>query len=58
MSREPRDVETMYEIQREKAKEDIAEITSELDAERNKLGMHKRPAIDEPYMQGDVDPLR
>ncbi len=48
----------MYEIQREKAKENIAEITSELDAERKRLGIHKRPAIDEPYMQGDVDPLR
>lgn len=55
---ERRTTEVIDIIQREKAKEDHAAITAELSEEEKELGQYKRPAIDEPITEGDVDPLR
>lgn len=55
---ERRTTEVISQIQAEKAKEDAAAITAELSDEEKALGMYKRPAIDEPITEGDVDPLR
>ena len=58
MTAERRTTEVINQIQTEKAKEDAAAITAELEEEEKELGKHKRPAIDEPIVEGDVDPLR
>lgn len=55
---ERRTTEVIDIIQHEKAKEDHAAITAELSDEEKELGQYKRPAIDEPITEGDVDPLR
>lgn len=55
---ERRTTEVIAQIQAEKAKENASAITEELEDEDKYLGQHKRPAIDEPIVEGDVDPLR
>lgn len=55
---ERRTTEVIAAIQAEKAKEDSAAVTAVLDEEEKALGQYKRPAIDEPIVEGDVDPLR
>lgn len=55
---ERRTTEVIAAIQAEKAKEDSAAVTAVLDEEEKVLGQYKRPALDEPIVEGDVDPLR